>query len=121
MSIRGLLILVSVGGLGWAQPPGANYDEAKVPSYMLPDVLGKAHDAKSWEARRQEILEMYRKDVFGRAPGKPAKVSWESDGRKAALNGKATRELVTISFGGGPKLHMLVYVPAKATRPSPVF
>lgn len=121
MIARPALFLCAFAALLPAQSPEANYDESKVPAYSLPDVLRKAHDAKSWETRRAEILEIYRKDVFGRAPGKPSKMMWEVSGSGPALNGKATRELVEISFGSGPKLHMLVYVPAAANKPSPVF
>jgi hypothetical protein len=115
---RSLLFLAAAALLP-AQP--GNTDESKVPAYTLPDVLGKAHDAKSWDARRAEILEMYRKDVFGRAPGKPSNMKWEVAGQGPALNGKATRELVDITFGGGPTLHMLLYVPAGAKKRWPIF
>jgi hypothetical protein len=121
MIARSALLFCTVAALLPAQPPDANYDEAKVPAYTLPDVLGKAHDAKSWEARRADILEMYRKDVFGRAPGKPSKMTFEVVGQGTALSGKAARELIDISFGSGPKMHMLLYVPAGAKKPSPVF
>ena len=97
-------------------------DESKVPAYTLPDVLGKAHDAKSWETTPGgNSRDVPASDVFGRAPGKPSKMTSEVVGQGPALNGKATRELVELSFGSGPKLHMLVYVPAGATKPSPVF
>src|SRR5436190_17199666 len=111
MIARSALFVCAFTALLPAQPPDANYDESKVPAYTLPDVLGKAHDAKSWEARRAEILEIYRKDVFGRAPGKPANMTFKVVGKGPAFNGKATRELVDISFAKGPTLHMLVYVP----------
>src|SRR4051812_11700496 len=121
MIARSALFVCALAALLPAQPPDANYDESKVPAYTVPDVLGKAHDAKSWETRRAEILEIYRKDVFGRAPGKPSNMTWEVSGKGPALNGKATRELIEISFGSGPKLHMVVYVAAGATKPSPTF
>jgi hypothetical protein len=104
-----------------AQPSTANYDEAKVPAYTLPDLLGKARDAKSWEARRSEILELYRREVFGRAPGKPAKIGIEVSAKGAALGGKAARKIVTLSFGGDVKAHMLMYLPAGSRGPAPVF
>jgi hypothetical protein len=120
MFIRGVLLALSCAAILPAQPPTANYDESKVPSYTLPDVLGKAHDAKSWNARRAEIVEIYRKEVFGRDPGRPAKMSFDATAASPALDGKALRKIVTISFGSGPKMHMLMYLPAAAKKPSPV-
>ena len=86
-----------------AQLPEANYDEAKVGQYTLPDPLVTAggqrvQDAKSWrDRRRPEILELYRAEVFGRSPAKPRRlrsqlvsVDWR------ALGGKAIRRQVTI-------------------------
>ena len=121
MIARSALFLIALAALAPAQPPDANYDESKVPSYTLPDVLGKAHDAKSWEARRAEILEMYRNDVFGRAPSAPAAVKFQASPAEPALNGKAQRKIVTISFGAGPTLHMLMYLPAEARKPTRMF
>ena len=92
----------------------------RFPAYTLPDVLGKAHDAKSWNTRRAEIVEIYRKEVFGARPG-ALENDFEATGQVRRSNGKATRKIVSISFGSGPKMHMLVYVPAGAKKPSPVF
>ena len=120
MRCAALLLLPLAAGLA-QQRPDVLYDEAKVPSYTLPDVLGGIHDAKAWPARRQEILELYRKDVFGRSPGKPASMKFAVDGvDRSALGGRAVRKLVTISFGGGPQMHMLLYLPA-GKKAAPVF
>ena len=43
---------------------------------------------------------------------------------KKALGGAAVRKQITITFAGhesGPKIHVLLYLPANATGPSPVF
>ncbi len=114
-----------------AQPAGANYDESKVPNYSLPDVLTlkngqKVRDARSWrEKRRPEILEMYRGEVFGRNPSKTPKLNYEifSIDHKA-LGGKAVRKQVTVYFTektDGPKMDILIYLPAAAQKPVPVF
>jgi hypothetical protein len=107
---------------GWAQQrPDVLYDEALVPAYTLPDVLDKVRDPGAWPARRQQTLELYRTEVFGRSPGRPAKQKFTVESvNKNALGGRATRKLVTISFGTGPKLHMLVYLPA-GKQAAPVF
>jgi hypothetical protein len=98
------LFLVAIGV--WAQQrPDVNYDEAKVPAYTLPDVLAGVHGARDWPARRQQILEMYRTEVFGRGPGKPRGQQFQVAGvDRAALGGRAVRKLVTISFGSGPQI-----------------
>jgi hypothetical protein len=103
------------------QRPDVLYDEARVPAYTLPNVLAGVQTAKDWPARRQQILEIYRTQVFGRSPGKPSAQRFTIEGvDKAALGGRATRKLVTISFGAGPRIHMLLYLPA-GKQPAPVF
>jgi hypothetical protein len=119
---RAAVLSIVLAAAGVAQQPAANYDEAKVPAYTLPDVLGKAHDAKSWTARRAEILDLYTREVFGRSPGKPANLKFDVSADAPAFDGKAVRKIVTISFGSeGPKPRMLMYLPAGATKPVRVF
>ncbi len=115
----------------FAQQAEALYDESKVPTYTLPDPLvlrsgEKVHDARTWTTqRRPEILALYRTEVFGSSPASPARLNYEVasvDGK--ALGGKAVRKIVTIYFGekpGDPKMNLLVYLPAGARRPVPVF
>ena len=72
-------LLLAVGVLAFAQRrPGVIYSEAEVPAYTLPDPLTmadgtKVTDAETWRAkRRPEVLELFRKHVYGRAPAGPA-------------------------------------------------
>ena len=113
------------------RPATTNYDEAKVRQYTLPDPLAmrngeRVRDAKTWTARRRpEILEIYRSEVFGRSPAAPAKPAFEvTSVDKAALGGKAIRKQVTVWFAGrnsGPKMDLLIYLPAGAKKPAPMF
>ena len=54
--------------------PEINYREDKVPEYTLPGLLVMCNgtqvtDARTWQTkRRPEILELFRKHVYGRAP-----------------------------------------------------
>jgi hypothetical protein len=108
-----------------------NYTEAKAGTYTLPDALklndGKpVKDAKIWrEKRRPEIRKLIEDNWFGRAPGRPKDMTFEvveADGK--AFGGKAIRRQVTIYFTkdrSGPKMDLLLYLPAKAKGPSPVF
>jgi hypothetical protein len=107
-----------------------NYDEDKVPPYVLPDLLvlqnGRpVRDADTWlKERRPEILQLYTTQVFGRVPANAPKVTYkvvETD--PAALDGRAVRRLVAVHFGDqpdGPVVQVHVYLPAKATAPVPV-
>lgn len=107
-----------------------NYDEAKVRSYTLPDPLTLAdgkpvRDAKTWnQKRRPEIVRLFEENQFGRSPGKPAGMSFDVfDKGTPAFDGKALRRQVTIYFSPdktGPKMDLLVYLPANATKPVPL-
>ncbi len=119
MRSAALLLLPLAAGL--AQRPDVILDEAKVPAYTLPDVLGPVRSPKAWPARREQILELYRTEVFGRSPGRPANQIFTVEAvDQAALGGRAVRKLVTISFGAGPQMHMLLYLPAGKPA-APVF
>jgi len=108
-----------------------NYDEAKVPDYTLPDPLvdsdGEAvTDAQSWRnTRRPEILQLFREQMYGRSPGRPAGLHFKVfDHEPEALNGQAVRKQVTIYFSqdtNGPSLDLLIYLPKDADKPAPAF
>jgi hypothetical protein len=123
---------------GRAAPPPAttiagipvNYDEAKVGTYTLPDPLKMANgkpvrDAKTWTTeRRPEIVRMFEENEYGRAPGRPPKMSFDVfDKGTPALDGKALRRQVTVYFSedkSGPKMDLLIYLPAGVTKPAPL-
>ena len=114
-----------------AGPASTNYDEAKVPRYTLPNPLvtvggKKVADAETWrDVRRPEVLELFRKHMFGRAPGKPKKLSFEAvDRADGALDGKAVRKQVTVRFTqdpNAPSMDILIYLPRGAKGPVPLF
>lgn len=106
-----------------------NYEEAKIPKFTLPDPLvcvdgTKVTDAKTWKnKRRPELIKLFEKHVYGRAPEPPRKGN-AGGSSEIALNGKAIRKQITISVERAEKevkLHLLVYLPAKAKKPVPVF
>jgi hypothetical protein len=114
-----------------AQPKEANYDEAKVGDYTLPDPLrmesgDPVPDAKAWrEKRRPELIRLFETHVYGRSPGKPETVVFKKTSEdKNALGGRATRREISIyskSDFSGPHLDLLLYVPNKAAKPVPAF
>lgn len=115
----------------YAQHPGANFDEAKVPHYTLPDPLlmtsgERVANADMWlKRRRPEILRLFETNMQGRSPGRPEKMTFElTSVEKNALGGKALRKEVTVYFAGtksGPKMDMLLYLPSGAKAPVPMF
>jgi hypothetical protein len=141
--VRSILILMALGDM-LAQPPAtpvkkpaavvagipANYEESLVGTYTLPDPLVLANgrpvrDAKTWnEVRRPEIVKLFEENQYGRAPGRPAGMSFEVfEKGTEALDGKAIRRQVTIYFSAdkaGPKADVLLYLPKRAAKPSPV-
>lgn len=121
-----------------AQPPPAivagipvNYDEAKVGTYTLtnPLVLNNGEpvrSAKTWfKERRPQILKIFETQQFGRAPGRPADEWFEiTDKGTPALGGQALRKQITIHLlkdPAAPVIHLLLYTPAAAKKPVPVF
>jgi hypothetical protein len=97
-----------------------NYDEAKVGDYTLP-ALG-AKDRKTWETkRRPEIVRLFEENEYGRAPGRPAGMTFDVfDKGTPAFDGKAVRKQVTIRFGPEHSVDLLLYTPAGATKAVPV-
>src|SRR5512134_3829482 len=71
-------------GVVMAQAKDANYDEARVPAYVLPDPLtllggGSVKDADTWRTkRRPEVLRLFEDNVYGRSPGRPDGVRTEA-------------------------------------------
>jgi len=108
-----------------------NYDEAKVGTYTLPDPLtladGKAvRDANTWlKKRRPEIERLFEENQYGHSPGRPSDMSFDVfDKGTPALDGRAIRRQVTVYFSknkSGPKMDLLVYLPAAARKPVPMF
>jgi hypothetical protein len=131
---RFILVLATIAfglpSLAAAAPKEANYDESKVPRYTLPDPLvaadgAKTTDADAWRSkRRAEILDLFRSQVYGRSPGRPAGMRFEvTSSDPEALDGKATRKQVTVYFSDQdkPKVDVLIYLPNDAKRPVPAF
>lgn len=114
-----------------AQPAGTNYDESKVPSYSLPNPLelsnGKAvTDPETWfTVRRPQILQLFADQVYGKAPGRPARIRTEIVSfDKKALNGLATRKQVSIFLDprkDRPRIDVLIYQPNNISLPVPAF
>lgn len=105
-----------------------NYDESKVPQYTLPDPLidlsGKpVKDAEAWKKRREEIVDLFAKQVFGRSPVPIAVTSKLVSSTDKALNDKAVRREIDLTLtrnGKSLTMGVLVYTPVGKTM-TPTF
>jgi hypothetical protein len=98
----------------------------------LPDALTmkdgrKVTTPEMWKKeRRPELLELFRENVYGRAPvGRPDSLEFKTtDTDSKAMDGQATRKLVTISYqgpGGNGAIHLILFVPNSLHKPAPCF
>jgi len=108
-----------------------NYYEEKVPAYALPDALTtldgrKVTNSKLWtKVRRNEILELFRENVYGRVPNTPYSKSFKVVNEdRNAMGGAATLKQVEITIGaekGSLVIHLTLFVPNNVPKPVPVY
>lgn len=106
-----------------------NYDESRVPHYVLPDPLVMSDGTpvtspEQWYAeRRPELYHLFETEMYGKAPGRPADLHFEivsvDDG---VFGGTAIRKEVRIYFTAGKDSYMtlLLYLPKQVQGPVPV-
>jgi hypothetical protein len=108
----------------------SNYDEARVGAYTLPDPLvlrsgEPVRDAATWmQRRRPELIALYESEIYGRVPATAPAVTWETvSTTPGEFDGLAVRTHLVGRFGpdaNGPKVNVVLYVPAKAKGPVPL-
>jgi hypothetical protein len=116
-------------------PNAANYDESKANPYpILPDPLllkngKKVTTAKIWrEKRREEIVEDFDSEIYGRVPVHTPKVNWEVVSNSKELNGDIpviTKKLIGhVDNTSYPSINVDIQLtlttPANAKGPVPV-
>lgn len=80
--------------------------------------------AAAWrDVRRPEILELFRKHMYGRAPTGNKPLAVEAEHEESALDGLARRKQWRIRYGEGDGafFDVLMYVPHAAAGPVPAF
>ena len=126
-----LILAAAMSLLLPAQEREPNYDETKVPAYVLPDPLvtedgRRIRTGRDWrDVRRPEILELFRSQMFGRRPGPPRELrSRVTSVETRALGGAAVRKEVSLYFSPKrdlPRMDLLIYLPASGSGPVPAF
>ena len=135
---RAVLMSCLVLCLPWclraAEPEAKRFfrpDAPDTPVYTLPDVLttvdgrqiASAHD---WTAiRRPEILELFRKHVYGRVPATPYEQSFRVVREDPnAMDDAATLKQIEVTITAAGKsltIHISLFVPNKVPKPVPTF
>ena len=126
------ITLALLCGMAASAKSKTNYDESKVPNYILPELLTcndgtKVTTAQEWESRRRpEIMEFFSKSVYGQTPEGELKVKYKVVAKdRKALDGKATMLQVMFTFSNGKMIQRalaLVYYPnSRKKTGAPVF
>ena len=104
-----------------------NYDESKVGPYTLEDPLvfadgTKVRTAEDWSRRRNEILEIFQSEMYGRMPEAPGALVTEVLEQGPTMGGFGLRRQVRMWFRKdktGPSIDWLIITPARAKGPVP--
>lgn len=122
-----ILMLAMTAPAMMAQKYPANYDEDKVPAYVLEDPLvfqdGRKVKKKDWPARRAEILDIFQREMYGQLPPAPSKMVLETLEEGLTMAGHARRRQVRMWFSDdktGPCITWLILTPEKLKGPFPV-
>lgn len=115
----------------FAQERVVNYDEDKVGTYTLPEILktddGKeVNTVKEWESvRRPQILAHFENEVYGQMPKDFDKLEFsilQSDDQ--AMGGKASMKEVRIEVfrdGKSVQINLVLFIPSERKAPAPAF
>lgn len=111
-------------------PSDANYDEALVPPYVLPDPLvcfdgTRVTSAAAWfERRRPELLRTFADEVYGRVPAACETTTELMSEDDTALDGMATRRELAVRLHGPHSslvFRLLVWIPHAEPGRVPAF
>ncbi|MDB4582979.1 acetylxylan esterase [Draconibacterium sp.] len=129
MRIKGFFSIIVILLSGYSLI-AQNYDEAKVGTYRLPQILQaqngeKVNNVEEWEkVRRPEILQLFEDNVYGQVPKDFDKIKFKvTHEDKKAMDGKATLKEVAITVTRNQKsvtFNLLMFTP-NVKKPVPMF
>ncbi|MBE6376630.1 MAG: hypothetical protein E7050_09220 [Lentisphaerae bacterium] len=106
-----------------------NFDPAKIAPYTLEDPLtfldgSKVTTPEQWKIRRQEILDIFAREMYGQQPPLPETVIIETiEENQLTLGGFGMRSQYKMYFRAdksGPVIYWLVIAPQYVKKPAPV-
>ena len=102
-------------------------DDLSLPDPLTTSAGEKVTTSEQWQKiRRPETLELFRQNVYGRAPvGRPDNLRFDvKEINKRAMNGKATLKRIEIHFagpGGKGMISVSLFIPNAVPKPAPGF
>ncbi len=106
------------------------WHENEVPEYELPDPLERSDgtiisSVENWKLHRPGILEIFRKDMYGRRPGLPDELTFNLVREDiSAMDGAATLRIIEIHSAHEGRDHifeLIIFLPNQFEEPVPVF
>ncbi len=107
-----------------------NYDETKVPEYVLPDVIKmtnrkQVRNIGDWEKiRRPQILRLFEDNIYGQFAKSMDSLRFTVTENKSSMEGKSVLRKVLIQVSHHGKtlgINLTLFIPVKAALPVPVF
>lgn len=130
MKTRALLFICLLFNCFWLNLTAQstiNYDELKVPEYVLPDVLrmqngNRVKTIEEWiNLRRPEILKLFKQEIYGQIPRSIQITDFTIVERSnTALKEKAIRKQVKLTVDNQGKtleINILIYLPREIENP----
>lgn len=120
-----LLVLPALLAVNAADPPfPPTLAELVLPDPLMMNDGSTVTSTEHWrDQRRPELLELFSREMYGRAPERPKAMTFEVfDDTPDALDGRATRRQVALYFNGqmnGPRMDLLIYTPNAVKGPAP--
>ena len=126
VSVSVIAVALVMSGFQAAAGQQAGEEHAAWPDALVMANRSRVTSAKDFEERRRpELLRLFAENVYGKTPEDTVEVRRTvTSVDRSALGGLAVRKQVTLEFTAHKEtrdLHLLLYLPAKASGPVPVF
>ncbi len=127
LTMRGTLAMAGYGGKdlpAWYQKMvlGGERDYEGLPELLIDGNGKEVTTEEEYQQRKKELLDLYKKYMYGEIPSKGYTTSFEVVESGTALDGAAIRQQVKITVAtetGSVDTMMLVYIPADAEETDP--
>lgn len=121
--LSGMLVAVAPSAASPVTAPSDESMPANLPDPLIMNDGTRVTTKEQWIlSRRGEIIELLSREMYGDAPPRPANLKFEVfDHDPRALNGKATRKQIAVTFGNTTskqwRIDLLLYIPNEVKTP----